>query len=281
MTTRALVLAGGGNAGIGWETGVLRGLLDSGLDVLDADLVVGTSAGASVGAQITSGVALTDLYEQRLAAGALASELPVPDDDGSRLAAIGAVLAGTGSMQEVCVRIGALALASRTVTEEARRAVIAARLPAHAWPERRLLVTAVDAASGELRCFDRSSGVSLVDAVAASCAVPGVWPPVTIDGRRYIDGGVRSIANVDLAEGCDRVLVLAPFPDLEVTAFGGGLRAQIAGLSPSRVHLVVPDAASRAAFGNNALDARAIAPSARAGREQGRGVVEEVREAWR
>jgi len=70
-------------------------------------------------------------------------------------------------------------------------------------------VTAVDAATGEFRTFDRDSGVPLVQAVAASCAVPGVYPPVTIGGRRYVDGGMRSAANVDLAAGVERVVVLA------------------------------------------------------------------------
>ena len=64
--------------------------------------------------------------------------------------------------------------------------------------------------NGEFVAFEKSSGVSLVDAVAASCAVPGVWPPVTINGRRYIDGGMRSAVNADLAAGYERVVVLAP-----------------------------------------------------------------------
>ena len=98
------------------------------------------------------------------------------------------------------------------MAEPVRRAVIAARLPSHEWPAHPLVVTAIDAHSGAFTRFDASSGVPLVDAVAASCAVPGVWPPVSIGGRRYIDGGVRSVTNADLASGCGRVLVLAPMP---------------------------------------------------------------------
>src|SRR5205814_3193186 len=96
------------------------------------------------------------------------------------------------SLEEACARLGALALAAQTMPEAKRRAIIESRLPSRVWPERRLIIVGVDASTGEIRCFDRSSGVELVDAVAASCAVPGVWPPVTIEGRRYIDGGVRS-----------------------------------------------------------------------------------------
>ena len=90
-------------------------------------------------------------------------------------------------------RIGAVALATETVPEPVRRDVIAQRLPSHDWPDRVLRLTAIDTATGELVVFDRDSGVGLVDAVAASCAVPGAWPPVTIAGRRYMDGGVGQL----------------------------------------------------------------------------------------
>jgi len=93
------------------------------------------------------------------------------------------------------------ALATDTVTEPERRRVIECRLPSHEWPSRALKTVAVDAGSGEPRVLDSASGVSLVDAVTASTAVPGVWPPATIEGRRYIDGGVRSSANADCALG--------------------------------------------------------------------------------
>ena len=91
--------------------------------------------------------------------------------------------------------------------------MIADRLPSHAWPARALLIVAVDAHTGRHRAFDRDSGVPLVDAVAASCAVPGIWPPVTIGATRWVDGGVRSSDNADLAADHERVLVLAPMPD--------------------------------------------------------------------
>src|SRR5690606_14991554 len=111
-------------------------------------------------------------------------------------------------------RIGAYALRSETVPAAQRRAIIAARLPLplapHPWPERWLGITAVDAETGEHRLFDRASGVDLVAAVAASCSVPGAWPVVHIDGRPYMDGGIRSITNADLAMAAAHVLVVAP-----------------------------------------------------------------------
>ncbi|MET8067939.1 patatin-like phospholipase family protein, partial [Micromonospora sp. NPDC005313] len=177
-------------------------------------------------------------------------------------------------------RLGALALSARTPSEQSRRAVIAARLPSGRWPARRLLVTAVDAVSGEFVVFDADSGVPLVDAVGASCAVPGVWPPVTIGPRRYVDGGVRSPVNADLAAGCGQVVVLAP------TRAAVGpmprLSAQVAALrsAGARVAVVSPDRAARAAIGRNVLDPARRAASARAGFAQASAVAGEVAAVW-
>jgi NTE family protein len=165
------------------------------------------------------------------------------------------------------------------VPESERRAVIEQRLPNRSWPERRLIITAVDAETGELRAFDRDSGVPLPDAVAASCAVPLVWPPITINGRRYIDGGVRSIANADLASGCDRVVVLAPVT--LALRRSGRIDRQLALLGPQLRSVVVsPDAQARKAIGSNVLDPAHRAASARAGRVQAAGVADAVAAVW-
>ncbi|WP_433280221.1 patatin-like phospholipase family protein [Micromonospora sp. CA-244673] len=275
--TRALVLGGGGVTGVAWELGLLAGLAARGLDLTGAELVVGTSAGSLVGAQVCSGTPVEELYAAQLrpARGEVAARLGV------------GVLArwawaGARGRDEVLARarVGAMALAARTPSEESRRAVIAARLPVREWPPRRLLVTAVDAASGEFVVFDAGSGVALVDAVGASCAVPGVWPPVTIGGRRYVDGGVRSAVNADLAAGARAVVVLAP------TRAGFGpmpqLSAQVARLrsAGAGVAVVSPDRAARAAIGRNVLDPARRAASARAGFAQAAAVAEEVSAVW-
>ncbi len=114
--------------------------------------------------------------------------------------------------QAIRAGIGKQAMAARTVTEQARLPIIASRLPVHDWPARKLLITAVEAVSGEWVVFDRTSGVSLVQAVLASCAVPLAWPTFTINGKSYMDGGMRSGTNADLAAGNDRVVVLLPLP---------------------------------------------------------------------
>lgn len=154
--------------------------------------------------------------------------------------------------------------------ESVRREVIANRLPSPAWPDRALLIVAVDAATGASRMFGPDSGVDLVDAVAASCAVPGVWPPVTIGNARYSDGGVRSMANVDLAAGCDRALVIAPIPD-------DALWEPVEGC---RVEIVTPDERSLAAFDPDPLYPATRTPAARAGRAQGRRVAAQLAEVW-
>jgi len=273
---RALVLGGGGVAGVAWEIGVLSGLADAGVDVRDADLVVGTSAGSVVAAQITGGLPLEELHRRQLEP---STEIAVAFDRERMFAEFARIRGSAISAEDAAAKVGALALAAHTPPEAQRRAVIGSRLPSTAWPDRRVIIVAVDASTGKPRFFDRSSGVPLVDAVAASCAVPGVWPPVTIDGRRYIDGGVRSTTNVDVARGHDRILVVAPFPDLP-GPWHPPLPEQLAALAPARTHLIAADAASLEAFGSNPLDPATRAPSTRAGRSQGRTIASIVGEFW-
>lgn len=277
----ALVLAGGGVAGIAWELGVLRGLRDAdpGLAdrVIGADVVVGTSAGSAVGAQITSGVDLDDLYAEQLAEAT--AEIEVELDMDRLFARLAEAAAAAASPVEVRRAIGAVALHTETVPEPVRHAAIQGRLPVPDWPDRDLRIPAVDARSGEVVVFTRDSGVRMVDAVAASCAVPGVWPPVTIGDHRYVDGGVRSSTNADLATGTDRVLVILPSPVDQPDPFAQ-LDAETEALRPAAVFAVHADAASVAAFGVNPLSPATRGPSARAGREVGRSVAAEVAAFW-
>lgn len=276
----ALVLGGGGITGIAWEIGLLAGLAEAGTDLSGADLVVGTSAGSVVGAQLTSGAELGAMYERQLEPPAVEQVARMTRSNLARYA--WAMVRGRRSDVEFRRRIGALALAAEkaglTPSEQERLDVIGSRLVSSRWPERELVITAVDAETGEFRTFDRKSGVPLLQAVAASCAVPGVYPPVTIDGRRYLDGGMRSAANADLAQGYDGLVVLAPLP----RGIGpmASVDAQVAGLV-SRVAVVSPDEGSRTAIGRNVLDPAARAPSAQAGRAQAATVAARVAEVWK
>jgi NTE family protein len=271
----ALVLGGGGLTGIAWEWGMLSGLAAAGVDLSSPDLVVGTSAGSVVGAQVASDIDFEERYAAQLKGpGAeIAARLT-----GGATARIAWTVLRSRDPRRARARIGRMALAADTVPEAERRAVIESRLPVKTWPERRLLITAVDAATGEFTAFDSGSGVELVDAVAASCAVPGVWPPVTINGKRYVDGGVRSAANVDLAAGYGRVIVLAPI----TVGFGPmpSVARQVAELTRQRAKVIVisPDKTARRAFGRNMLDPARRAPAAQAGRTQAPAVADSVGE---
>ncbi|MBC6458337.1 patatin-like phospholipase family protein [Actinomadura sp. HBU206391] len=282
MKRRALVLGGGGLAGIAWETGILTALADAGADVLGPDLVVGTSAGSTVGAQVTSGLAMEELFQRQVDPALQTRELPADLDLAAFTDTLTKILAGARDPIDVRRRIGAWALETPTVTEAERRAVVAARLPSHTWPRLPLALVAVDANTGETRVFDAASGADLVDAVAASCAVPGTWPPVTIGDRRYIDGGVRSNENAHLAAGYDQVLVLSPQPPGTPAPPWGGLDDEVDQLRRrgTEVTVVRPDEGSVAAMGLNPLDPVIRAPTAHAGREQGRREAARVTSAW-
>jgi NTE family protein len=269
--TVALVLGGGGIAGIAWHTGVLLGLAEADVDATSADLLVGTSAGSTVAAQLAAGQNLTELFDRQVDPATLATERTPPVAMDELLVKFAPIFSEGHDAAERRRLLGALALATDTVAEAERRAVIVARRVGPEWPDRPLAVTAVDTATGNRRVFDRASGVDLVDAVAASCAVPGVWPPVTVGGVRYMDGGTWSLTNLDVAAGYDRVLVLAPIVD-------PALAREIDALGPSvSVQVVQPDAHSTAAFGADVLDPAIREPSARAGLAQGRAEVDRIR----
>ncbi|HEY7272679.1 MAG TPA: patatin-like phospholipase family protein [Actinoplanes sp.] len=273
---RAVVLGAGGVTGVAWEIGLLHGLAERGLDLTGADLFVGTSAGSVVAAQITSGQPLDKLYAHELV-----------DTTGDRNAVLGAgallryliATAFPGDGRRGRAWLGRAALAAPTVPESERRAAIAARVPDEAWPDTELRIAAVAADTGEVAVFDGRSGAALLDAVAASCAVPLVWPPMTVNGTRYIDGGIRSTANVDLAAGYGRVVVIAPLT--AAARYADRPAVQAAALGPAvRTAVISPDRAALAAIGRNPLSPDRRAAAAEAGRAQAAAAAHRVRAAW-
>jgi len=287
----ALVLGGGGAAGNAWEIGVIAGMAEAGIDMTEAaDLVVGTSAGATTAAQVRSGMRPTELLASVLSppvqpVGQIREQPPsLPMTTVfERMRAIGAAATSAADLQRA---MGAFGLESDSILgrgADQRRAVVAARLPRSEWPDRPMIVVAVNAHTGELAAFDRDSGVELVDAVTASTALPGVVPTVSINGGRYIDGGVRSSDNADLASGYANVVVLSPLggrsetlPEGQFEGLrrppGADLASQVEALRKqgSRVEVITPDADSRAAMGTNQMDPATRIPAARAGFVQGR-----------
>src|SRR5437588_11301362 len=160
--TRALVLGGGGVAGVAWELGILRGLHDTGVDVRGADVIIGTSAGSVVGAQIASGTDLESLFASQLTPVEQSKERTVAFYPVQMMEAFNQAIAVTGpDLKAMRARIGAYALAVPTISEAERRVIIEARLPVHTWSQRRLLIVAVDTETGQEYVMDRESGVSL------------------------------------------------------------------------------------------------------------------------
>ena len=285
-STRALVLGGGGSTGNAWLIGVIAGLYDAGLDVTTADLTVGTSAGSTAAAQI-AGATPTELFAATVVA-------PPPQHRPSptrpvvnHMERITKIIAAAADAADLRRRLGASALeldaASDGSWHTQWRATVAARLPSQEWPQRKVLMTAIDAYTGEAVVFDRHSGVDLADAVAASCS-SGL--PYWIGDGRYLDGGYRSNAeNADLAAGYERVLVLSPFGgrSLVPAEWGTHLATQVDELRAggSKVETIFPDSNAEHMFGTNAMDLSLRPPAARAGYDQGSGLAEHLGEFWR
>ena len=292
-SSRALVLGGGGSTGNAWLLGVIAGLFDAGLDVSTADLTIGTSAGSTAAAQI-AGATPTELLAAILAAAPRQRTAPVGSHSGrvpirpvtDHMERTSKIIAAAEDAADMRRRMGAAALdmdaASDGSWQTQWRATVAARLPSQRWPQRRMLITAVDAHTGEPVVFDRHSGVDLADAVAASCA-SGL--PYRIGDNRYIDGGYRRNENADLAAGYGRVLVLSPFGGRTRTPLGWGmhLAAQVdeLGTHGSSVEPVFPDSNSEHMFGADAMDPSLRPPAARAGDDQGRALAEQLTGFWR
>jgi NTE family protein len=293
---RALVLAGGGATGNAWEIGLIAGLSDAGVDLTEADLIIGTSAGSTVAAQITSGRRPADLYA------AILAEVPRPHADGPGpdrgrgptqsgpryLEWSNAIIASARDASDMRRRIGAAALEMDTSDGSAQarwREIVAARLPSHQWPRRSVLLTAVDADTGQPVAFDRDSGVDLVDAVAASTSHGfGPVPPYRIGRNRYLNGGYRRSENADLAAGCGKVLVLSPFGGRSrmPKQWRMDLASQVEDLSAggSRVETVFPDSGAGEVFDAHALDPSGRPQAARGGYDQGRALAPTLAEFW-
>lgn len=279
--TRAIVLGGGGVAGIAWELGVLSALEDAGVDLGAADLVVGTSAGSVVGAFLRAG-AVQDAYAQQTTPLPTTYEEPAAVDVSEVEQRFGAAMQGATSEQDARARVGA---AAQEVTagqsDDERVATFRQLLPNAEWPEKPYAVTTVDAVDGSFRVFRAEDDVPLERAVAASCSVPIVWSPVRIDGHPYVDGGVRSATNADVAAGYERVLVIACSPE-GPSPLGPWLDRSVAALrdAGSQVEVVVADETSTRAFGTNSLALSTQRPSAEAGRAQAEQVAERVAAFW-
>jgi NTE family protein len=302
MSKRALVLGGGGPVGIAWECGLLTGLAEAGVDLSEADFIVGTSAGSFVGAQIAMGQDI-----KALAAPFLAMKDPPPKPAGEAKPAsptrqagpppdlsflfkkMAEAASGQRPAEEVRAELGAWAAEASKMSEDAfvqSFGRFLAGLPDDAWPTKGYACTAVDIETGAFHPWRREDGVGLARAVASSCSVPGVYPPITLKGRRYMDGGMRSPVNADVATGYDTVVVVALNVAAGSEKAAARAKAQLDGElqvlrdGGARVALVLPDTAAQAAFGPNLMDARKRPGAAQAGLDQARVAADVLRAVW-
>jgi NTE family protein len=273
----ALVLGGGGLTAYAWQVGVLAALAEAGVDLGAADVLAGTSAGSLLAVELAAGAAPADLYEAQVSRKRAMLEV-----DFTLAMTVRYLWAALGSRdpETVVRRLSRLALSVRGVSEADVRDAIRPQLPVQDWPQRQVRLFAVDALTGEPAGFGADSGVGLLRAMAASCALPPLFPPITIGTGRWMDGGVRSTTNADLVSDCRRVVVLAPIP--KGPGASPSAATQVASLAAggTRAALLVPDRAARRAFGRNPLDASRIPGAARAGLRQGAAHAERIRAVW-
>jgi NTE family protein len=282
--SRALVLSGGGPVGVGFHAGLVAGLTDAGIDLAQADLIVGTSAGAMVGSQLALGRG-TQAHLDRL------RELPVGADRTEIEQRMSGFMQTMTAVAEVppderLARLGRLSLEADTGTE-AEFLERFAYIDGAGWPPR-FVCTAIECTAGTFVTWDETSGVDLVSAVGSSCAVPGFFPPVTIGGMRYYDGGLRSLTNADLAVGHDRVLIVtlvdlpAESPDARAQRMRAVLDRELAAIRDAggTVEVVAPDAGTREIIGIHLMDPTHAHEAGDAGRSQAEREADRVRKLW-
>jgi len=281
---RALILAGGGYVASSWEIGVITGMADEGLDLRDANLFVGTSAGARVAIDLTSGRSLKEIYKQRIAPGGPSLERSSQVDWARIRAGVDGARQSGGSPTEILQRYGQLALEVGAGIASDRREAVASQLSSQVWPEQRMLIPVVNAETGQRCTFDRECGIDLVDAVIATTSSFGS-PPVFFKDHHYIDGGYYSSDNADLAIGYERVLILAlrsPPQAMRVVPVEAGVEALRA--AGAQVDVIHPDEETMAALAptGGQMNPASGKPGAIAGRLQGqRCANEHLRSFWR
>lgn len=294
--SKALVLGGGGPVGVAWETGLIAGLAEHGVRLDRADHIVGTSAGSLVGALLSMGYSAAKLVEPYLADDPVRDTATRPrmisanTEDFLFLAQkMQEAFMGTRPGPEVRMELGAWALKATTVSEQTfidSLGSYLSQVPEGEWPSGSYACTAVDTDNGDFVVWDRASGVSLARAVASSCAVPGIFPPITIKGRRYMDGGMRSMTNADLARGYPRIVVIAVVAGAVGSPLAqrylAPLQREVDALRDAghEVEVITPDAGSLEAFGANLMDYSRRNAAASNGVRQGKEEAKRLSAFW-
>lgn len=279
---RVLVLGGGGVIGTAWMAGLAAGLRRNGVELADADLIIGTSAGAIVGAMLATN---RDLDQLAVLPEELHDDSSQIRPDFRRLRTIRGVLADT-SLDDAAARrkVAELVRDAPTASAASQVAIMSKLIGATAWPDRDLQITATDAHTGELIVWQKTDNVPLAVAVASSAAFPGLYPFITINGRQYMDGSLRGGVHADLAEGARTLVVLEPMPDprrpAPSVATAAPDRTIVIHPTPTVNRLLRPSLIQRLFQPSRFTPQKAWPPAYIAGRQQADAVVEQLRAVW-
>ncbi len=205
-----LALGGGGVVGVAWEIGVLQALQEAGFDIGGVELTVGTSAGSLIGSRLLHGHSLADMEAEQARPDPIVGRGPT---DFAALAEVFQIWVSEPQMTpDLARRVAAKAMQTSGVSEEELVAAFAHAVGTDSWPPGDLRIATVAASTGERVAWTAADEIPLTRAVAASCAVPGIFPPITIGDDRYVDGGVWSGSNADLlgASEVEAMLFIGP-----------------------------------------------------------------------
>jgi len=294
-----VVLGGGGPVGVAWQLGLAAGLATGGVDLAAADLVVGTSAGSIAGALLTGGddpARLIAEVESLFATGTGTSGADQVSQEAlaefmDLTFAVGQLGEDPAAHAAHIAKVGAFSRAATTIPEDAFVGSIGSVLAGRPWPGH-FACTAVDTETGRFQVWDATTAVPLERAIASSCSVPGVYPPITINGSRYMDGGARSALNADLAAGYDTVIVVSVTvmdlpPGIEDERIGAYLatqRAEVEALRAGGTHVevIVPDLEflTISGFGMSLMDFTLLGAASEAGVRLGKLEADRISAAW-
>jgi NTE family protein len=285
MAKRGLVIGGGGPEGIAWEVGLISGLADARVDLNAADVLLGTSAGSFVGSLMAVGEHVA--YAEQLMAKTVSpaqpsAQAPSQSQFPALLAALHDSLSGSLARKAALENLAGFAVSNAMFTEENFiKLAVPSKVAEIAWPARKYLCTAVDCEDGARKVWSAIDDVSVARAVASSCAVPGLLAPITINGRRYMDGGLLSPTNADAITDCEIVLVVAALPYYEYAE--QVLERELAELRAGGavVEVVRPDLATLNAYSPSLMDLGRQSTLAKTGFAQAATEAAKLRAFWR
>ena len=270
---RALVLGGGGITGIAWESGVLAALIENGMKISQIDKIFGTSAGAFVGAVLSNNQDMKSYYHYL-------NENKDPNEQTKLKKEVyemwrQAYIQGGNNQESIGRLLGEMIdQVQPVISMKERKKAIAKRLNDSKWTSQ-LVITAINARTGQLETINQQIGMDLIDSVAASEAVPGLWPHVTMNGKDYIDGGMVSSTNASLAKDFKQILIIAPLTQ-KIGKLPNVFDDEITLSNTSDVYTITPDEFSKSIIGDNIYDASVIIEVGNAGYEQGKRLVKEI-----